>query len=204
MRFCRISTVILAISFAIESYGAVNVTASREYVDQNIYSLSNSIMVEVSSKIVSTNNPAFVSAVTNCPTDGLTLGEFGEYGMLGALLAALAAAITWLKENKANSADLPYALVSATINNGTSELADHAVNKVIVDDSVSSLTFIFPQKTEGKARDFFIRLVITGETIPTLSFVEPNGEAVSFDVDDDSWAEIERGVNILMFTDTEE
>jgi hypothetical protein len=34
MRFGRILAVILAISFAIESYGAVNVTASRDYVDQ--------------------------------------------------------------------------------------------------------------------------------------------------------------------------
>jgi hypothetical protein len=180
---------------AIESHGSVKVTASREYVDQK----------------VSTNNHAFVTAITNSPVaiapdDGITLGEFGEYGTLGALLAAIAAAITWLKGNKANSADLSYSLVSATINNGTARLVDRAVNKVTVDDSVSSssLTFIFPEKTEGKARDFFIRLIITRETIPTLSFLEPNGDNVSFDMDDDSWADIDQGVNLLMFTDTEE
>ena len=204
MRFCRMPYLISVALFAIGANGAVNVTASREYVDRKVYSLSNSIMVAVSSEIVSTNNPAFVAAVTNCPIDDSTLGEFGEYGTLGAVLAALAASIMWLKNNKANPADIPYALVSVTINNGVAELSDHAVNKVTVDDSYSYLTFIFPEKTEGKARDFFIRLIITGETVPTLSFSEPTGESVSFDSDNDSWADIEQGVNILMFTDTEE
>lgn len=104
----------------------------------------------------------------------------------------------------ADMAKLPYSLVEATIDEGSVMLQDHAITKVIADDSVSSIAFIFPEKTEGYSRDFFIRLAITGETVPTLSFVEPNGDAVSFDVDDDSWAEIEQGVNILMFTDTEE
>lgn len=181
---------------------------------------------------ISAANPAFSNEVLsvglNIDTNSIavlngiaeTFGGFpleGTATTIGGLLTALAAAIAWLKrnkadkadvdalkENKANSADLPYALVSATINNGAYELADRAVNKVTVDDSVSYLTFIFPKKTEGKMRDFFIRLIITGETIPTISFVEPNGDAVSFDVDDDSWAEIEQGVNILMFTDTAE
>jgi len=50
MRFCRMSAVILAFA-AIESYGAVNVTASREYVDRKVTSVSNSIMDEVSSNL---------------------------------------------------------------------------------------------------------------------------------------------------------
>ena len=69
---------------------------------------------------ISTNNAAFVAAVTNCPVviaaaDGITLGDFGEYGTLGSLLAALAAAITWIKANKANKTDLPYPFVGATV-----------------------------------------------------------------------------------------
>lgn len=104
----------------------------------------------------------------------------------------------------AKKADTPYSLVEATINEGSVILQDRAITKVEVDDSISSIVFTFPNKVKGKARDFFIRLVITGETVPTLEFVEPNGDEVSFDVDDNSWAEIERGVNILMFTDTEE
>lgn len=109
-----------------------------------------------------------------------------------------------LLDDKADKSDVPYSLVDAAINEGSVTLENRAINKVEVDDSVSSLTFVFPEKVAGKARDFFLRLVITGETVPTLSFVETNGDAVSFDADDDSWAEIEKGVNILMFTDTEE
>lgn len=80
-------------------------------------------------------------------------------------------------------------------------LQDRAITQVIVDYSLPDITFTFPEKTEGRARDFFLRLVITS-SIPTLYFVEPNGENVSFDADDDSWAAIEQGVNILMFSDT--
>ena len=104
----------------------------------------------------------------------------------------------------AKTAEVSYSLVVATINEGSVTLQNRAINKIEVDDSESSITFVFPEKVEGKSRDFFIRLVITGETIPTIEFVEPNGDAVSFDADDESWAEIEQGVNILMFTDTEE
>lgn len=103
----------------------------------------------------------------------------------------------------AKKEDVPYALIEVPLKDSIN-LTDRAINKVTADDSVSSVTFIFPNKVKGKARDFFIRLEITGNIIPTFSFVEPNGDAVSFDVDDDSWAEIEQGVNILMFTDTGE
>ena len=106
--------------------------------------------------------------------------------------------------NYAIKSDITYSLVEAAINEGSVTLQNRAINKVEVNDSVSSVTFVFPEKVAGKARDFFLRLVITGATVPTLSFVETNGGAVSFDADDDSWAGIEQGVNILMFTDTEE
>lgn len=60
---------------------------------------------------ISTNNPAFVAAVTNCPviiapTDATELGEYGTYGTIGAVLLALAAGLAALKKGKvdANSA----------------------------------------------------------------------------------------------------
>ena len=57
---------------------------------------------------IATNNPAFVSAVTNCPvsiaaSDAEALAEWGIYGgggTIGALLAALAAAVAALKKKK--------------------------------------------------------------------------------------------------------
>ena len=102
----------------------------------------------------------------------------------------------------ATKSEIPYSLIEVPLADRIN-LTDRAVNKVTADGSLNYIQFVFPEKKEGKSRDFFLRLVITGETVPTLSFDEPNGGSVSFDVDDDSWADIEQGVNILMFTDTE-
>lgn len=102
----------------------------------------------------------------------------------------------------ATKSEIPYSLIEVPLSDRIN-LTDRAVNKVTADGSLNYIQFVFPEKKEGKSRDFFLRLVITGETVPTLSFDEPNGGSVSFDVGDDSWADIEQGVNILMFTDTE-
>ncbi len=103
----------------------------------------------------------------------------------------------------ATKSEIPYSLIEVPLADRIN-LTDRAVNKVTADGSLNNIQFVFPEKKEGKSRDFFLRLVITGETVPTLSFSEPNGDSVSFDADYDSWADIEQGVNILMFTDTEE
>ena len=102
----------------------------------------------------------------------------------------------------ATKSEIPYSLIEVPLADRIN-LTDRAVNKVTADGSLNYIQFVFPEKKAGKSRDFFLRLIITGETVPTLSFSEPNGGSVSFDVDDDSWANIEQGVNILMFTDTE-
>ena len=103
----------------------------------------------------------------------------------------------------ATKSEIPYSLIEVTLADRIN-LTDRAVNKVTADGSLNHIQFVFPEKKAGKSRDFFLRLIITGETVPTLSFSEPNGDSVSFDADYDSWADIEQGVNILMFTDTEE
>jgi hypothetical protein len=62
----------------------------------------------ISATFITTNNPAFVEAVTNCPvaiaaSDAEALAEWGIYGgggTIGALLAALAAAVVALKKKK--------------------------------------------------------------------------------------------------------
>ena len=54
------------------------------------------------SAAVSTNNPAFVSAVRNTPTSGIPEDmptDWGTYGTVGAALAALAAFVKWAKAN---------------------------------------------------------------------------------------------------------
>lgn len=61
----------------------------------------------IGADFIATNNPAFVSAVTNCPvaiaaSDAEALAEWGIYGggTIGTLLAALAAAVAALKKKK--------------------------------------------------------------------------------------------------------
>jgi hypothetical protein len=81
-------------------------------------------------------------------------------------------------------------------------LNDKSINQVSLAPTVTGVTVSFPAKVPGYARDFFVRLVITGTTVPAITWQEANGDPIDFDVDDDSWADIEQGVNILMFTET--
>ena len=93
-----------------------------------------------------------------------------------------------------------YSLVSATQNDSNQYvLSDMAINAVTASENSE---FVFPPKIQGKARDFFVRLTITSEEIPQITFEEPDGSPVSFDVADGSWAEIQQGVNLIMFTET--
>ena len=103
---------------------------------------------------------------------------------------------------------LRYALVEPSLaESGTTvsaTLQDRAVNAVTLASTVTAATFTFPAPVAGYARDFFVRLVIEGSTVPTISFLESGGGSLedAFDADDDAWAEIEPGVNVLMFTET--
>lgn len=81
-------------------------------------------------------------------------------------------------------------------------LNDKSINQVSLASTVTAATISFPAKVTGYARDFFVRLTITGSTVPAITWQEANGDPIDFDVDDDSWADIEQGVNILMFTET--
>lgn len=94
-----------------------------------------------------------------------------------------------------------YSLTSPTISgSNTIQLNDRSINAITAGNG--SYKFVFPTKIAGKARDFFIRLTITSEEMPQITFEEPDGSPVSFDVADDSWAEIQQGVNLIMFTET--
>ena len=145
--------------------------------------------------------------------------------MSGAQDIYYAANTTWRPKTKwvysqstfsadfATKTELRYSIVSPTLTYSTTTTAndtvaatlnDRAVNNVTLDSSVAFATFTFPATVSGKARDFILRLTLTGETVPTITFREAGGAAVSFDVDDDAWAEVEPGVNILSFTDTNE
>ena len=126
---------------------------------------------------ISTNNAAFVSAVTNCPVviaaaDGTTMGEFGEYGTLGSLLAALAAAITWLKTNKASKAELPYPFVPAVVEQGVATVSPRTVATYTAGSSAASFTVAVGTGVTGAARDcvLVVDCTATGAVAPTVTW----------------------------------
>ena len=78
-----------------------DITATRSAVctDGKKFVTSDVVDGKVSAA-VSTNNPAFVSAVRNTPTSGMPEDmptDWGTYGTVGAALAALAAFVKWAK-----------------------------------------------------------------------------------------------------------
>jgi len=245
--------------------------ASQPWVTNRIAEAEARILSQIPTEsTISTNNPAFVDAVTNCPVvvatsgsggggnnDGFPVGDFGGYGTLGALLAAIVAAVTWLRNKanatdtalagKADATDLTYALVTPgewafsdgvahviygpsmlsegwyyslsdqeypgymsqlfsddeealdalvlNFSNGVhaitatraslpGHLCDRAGNRVVVSGDT---TLTLPAAVAGYARDFLVRLEISGSTVPTITFAAPTGETIVYETDGDEF-----------------
>ena len=126
----------------------------------------------------------------------------------GVIPADASASNKLVTQSNVPQPQLRYALVEPTLDaSGTTvsaTLQDRAVNAITLASTVTAATFTFPAPVAGYARDFFLRLVIEGSTVPTISFLESGGGSLedAFDADDDAWSEIEPGVNVLMFTET--
>lgn len=97
---------------------------------------------------------------------------------------------------------LTYSTTDTANDTITATLNDHSIALVTVETGIKYANFIFPAIVAQKSRDFILRLTIVSDTIPTITFSEPNGNPVSFDVMDEDWADVEQGVNIFSFTDT--
>lgn len=96
-----------------------------------------------------------------------------------------------------------YRLLKRVPEDGAVNLADRAVTRVEVGNGVGSLRLVVPPEAKGFVRDFFVRLVVTADEVPEISFAAPSGETVSFeDADEDVFA-CEVGVNVFAFTETD-
>ena len=94
-----------------------------------------------------------------------------------------------------------YRLLRRVSEDGTVKLTDRAVTRVDIATDGGSLRLVVPPEAKGTARDFFVRLVITADEIPEVTFAAPTGETISFeDVDDDVF-KCETGVNVFAFTE---
>ena len=96
-----------------------------------------------------------------------------------------------------------YRLLKRVPEDGTVNLTDRAVTRVELTAN-DPLRLIVPPLVKGAVRDFFVRLVITADEIPEVTFAAPTGETISFeDVDEDVF-ECEVGVNTFAFTETDQ
>ena len=96
-----------------------------------------------------------------------------------------------------------YRILRRVPEDGTVVLTDRTVTRVDIATDGGSLRLVVPPEAKGTARDFFVRLVITADEIPEVTFAAPSGETISFeDVDDDVF-KCETGVNVFAFTETD-
>ena len=96
-----------------------------------------------------------------------------------------------------------YRLLKRVPEDGTVNLTDRAVTRVELTAN-DPLRIVVPPLVKGAVRDFFVRLVITADEIPEVTFAAPTGETISFeDVDEDVF-KCEVGVNVFAFTETDQ
>lgn len=96
-----------------------------------------------------------------------------------------------------------YRLLKRVPEDGTVNLTDRAVTRVEL-AATDPLRLVVPPLVKGAVRDFFVRLVITADEIPEVTFAAPTGETISFeDVDEDVF-KCEVGVNVFAFTETDQ
>ena len=73
-----------------------------------------------------------------------------------------------------------YRILRRVPEDGTVVLTDRAVTRINIASDGGSLRLVVPPEAKGTARDFFVRLVITADEIPEVTFAAPSGE-VEFD-----------------------
>ncbi len=96
-----------------------------------------------------------------------------------------------------------YKLVKAVVTDGAVGLQDRCVTRVELRTS-DPVRINFPPKVEGVARDFLLRLVITSDAVPEVTFAVPPGETFSFEEGDEESFSCLVGVNVFAFTETDD
>ena len=95
-----------------------------------------------------------------------------------------------------------YRLLKRVPENTKVLLTDRAVTRIEVSE-VEPVKIILPPAVKGQVRDFFVRIVITADEVPEITFVPPQGEIISFEDMDEDVFKCEIGVNVFAFTETD-
>ena len=107
-------------------------------------------------------------------------------------------------EGEGGGAAARYRILRRVPEDGIVNLADRAITRIDIADGCAALKLVVPPEAKGTARDFLVRLVITADEIPEVTFAAPTGETISFeDVDEDVF-KCEVGVNVFAFTETDQ
>jgi len=101
-----------------------------------------------------------------------------------------------------DGAAAPYRMIRGIPESGRLGVADRTITRCDLTTS-AALTVVFPPKRTERARDFFVRLVITTDEIPEISFAAPAGETISFEDADESALDCAVGINVFSFTETD-
>ena len=96
-----------------------------------------------------------------------------------------------------------YRILKRTPQEGSVTLTDKAVTRIEV-STPDAIRFTFPPLVKGAVRDFFLRLVVTSDEPPELTFAAPAGETLSFEDADEDALTCEIGINVFAFTETDE
>lgn len=96
-----------------------------------------------------------------------------------------------------------YKLLTKIPEAGVVGLEDKTVNKIAITDE-TDLRLVVPPLIRGQVRDFFVRLVITSDAVPEITFAAPTGEIISFEDVDEDILKCEIGINVFSFTENDE
>lgn len=96
-----------------------------------------------------------------------------------------------------------YPLVKAVVTDGAVGLQDRSVTRIEL-KTPDPVRINFPPRTAGVARDFLLRLVITADSVPEVTFAVPTGETFSFEEGNEESFACLLGVNIFAFTETDD
>lgn len=98
-----------------------------------------------------------------------------------------------------------YRLVQKEAQDGVVRLEDRAITAVNITQS-DDLILAIPEKEDGVARDFLVRVTCNDINIedspPQVSFGAQDGEVVRFEAADEDVLAIQKGANIFSFTET--
>ena len=98
-----------------------------------------------------------------------------------------------------------YKLVTAELSSLNGSLCcmieDHSITTIEISSSSTPVVVYLPEKADDGARDFIIRVEISSQTAPGFTFAGLD-ESVIFDSEDDDWAVLEPGLNLISFTET--